>query len=267
MLNKLSSGLLSALFLWGAPGFARAQPAQNQPQRGAACSPAWAGVVEQPCLGQGPGRGMGPRQKMLNGMGFGQRGQGGNTDFAGAMTRWMHDPQAWVGQFPTYDLGENQRQDMRDQWEQEKLARDVYEVFAQRYGARVFVRLSTAEQRHMDALEALLKKYGEALPSARDAKGVYSKDELTGRYNEALQDGSASLGSAARVGLALEEGDTQALQAAADRAQPDAHSVFEHLLMANAQHERALSRWSDVAAPKGGPVDSSDEPRSKVGLP
>jgi hypothetical protein len=261
MFRKYSYAFLSAVFLMGSPGTGLGQSGQDQPQAGSRGGPLWGGSNTPSCLAQGMGRGQGFGQRAMNGRGQGQSSSGA------AVPRRQHDPQACVSQFPVYDVTADQLHDLREQWEQEKLSRDLYEAFAEKYGVRVFAHLAAAEQRHMGALEALLQKYGEALPSAAEARGVYATDERTGRYHEALQDGEASLVAAARVGVLNEEADAQALQAAVKRAQPDAQLVLGQLEAANGRHAQALSRWAEASAPPAGPVERPYSSRTKVSEP
>ena len=73
--------------------------------------------------------------------------------------------------------------------EEEKLARDVYVALGDRWGLRVFENVARAEQRHMDAVVALIEevdvedlKRSIAETDEADIEAVYER-LLAGSYN------------------------------------------------------------------------------------
>jgi len=56
--------------------------------------------------------------------------------------------------------------DMTYLTEEEKVARDVYEAFAQKYDQRVFENIARSEQHHLDKMSELLTTCGEEIPRA-----------------------------------------------------------------------------------------------------
>ena len=58
--------------------------------------------------------------------------------------------------------------------EEEKLARDVYLAMDDLWGLRVFSQISWSEQNHMDAVLAVLDKYGVLDPVGDNPTGVFT---------------------------------------------------------------------------------------------
>ena len=59
--------------------------------------------------------------------------------------------------------------------EEEKLARDLYLAFYDRYGLPAFSNIAAAEQRHMDAVRYVLEGYGLVDPAGEfRPQGIYS---------------------------------------------------------------------------------------------
>ena len=58
--------------------------------------------------------------------------------------------------------------------EEEKLARDVYLTLYEVYEASIFANISESEQRHMDAVQRLIEKYGLNDPVKDDTIGKFT---------------------------------------------------------------------------------------------
>lgn len=159
----------------------------------------------------------------------GQKGQQG-----------MGDPAAIVAQYPVYDLTEEQRQDLAFMWEEEKLARDVYNHFVARYGDQTFSNISRAEQKHMDATGAILDKYSIARGVDPNDIGHFSFPELDNMYFELTQRGEVSLYEAYKVGKDIEVLDIADLKSKIETAHPDAADVFNRLLNGSYKHLEAF---------------------------
>lgn len=133
--------------------------------------------------------------------------------------------------------------------EEERFARDVYTALAEHYDqARPFSTIKNAEQRHLDAIGALLTSYGIDDPSEGLAAGDYAYNELDQQYASLVANGTASLPKAYAAGVTIETQDIADLEAAIARtAEPDALRVFQRLLSGSENHLRAFS----IAAPAG----------------
>jgi len=126
--------------------------------------------------------------------------------------------------------------------EEEKLARDVYNVFYTRYGLRVFNNIAAGEQAHMDAVLTLLTRYDLSDPAAA-APGVFNNAELQALYDDLIDQGSQSLSEALRAGVLIEETDIADLQdSLAQTTHADIRTVYTNLLRGSGNHLRAFSR-------------------------
>ncbi len=91
--------------------------------------------------------------------------------------------------------------------EEEKLARDVYQVLFDQWGLRVFDNIAQSEQRHMDAILYLLGKYGLEDPAL--VPGEFENHELQQLYDELVAKGVISIVDAIDVGILIEETDIE----------------------------------------------------------
>jgi hypothetical protein len=120
--------------------------------------------------------------------------------------------------------------------EEEKLARDVYLSMSDIWGTRVFARIATAEQRHMDAIGNLLDKYGLPDP-ARNEVGAFTNADLQALYDQFIRQGRESELNAVMVGVAIEEANITDLNAAiAGTDKADLQQVYTNLLRASRAH-------------------------------
>jgi hypothetical protein len=127
--------------------------------------------------------------------------------------------------------------------EEEKLAHDLYQAFADKYDAVVFDRIAAAETRHLAAVRTLLDRYGIADPTAGKAAGQFASASVQATYDSYLREGNASLEAALGVGQKVEKADIAALEAARDGLDaPDVELVYQHLLAASRHHLAAFNR-------------------------
>lgn len=147
------------------------------------------------------------------------------------------DPVAAV----TVDLTEEEVAGLVFTREEEAMARDLYEAFADLYPeAEIFSRIATSEQRHFDAIGNVIDRYGIDDPSTGEA-GVYVDEDVQELYDDWLADGSPSLQAAYEVGVELETVDIEDLQAlidATDNTMLD--RVYSNLLAGSENHLAAF---------------------------
>jgi hypothetical protein len=132
--------------------------------------------------------------------------------------------------------------------EEEKLARDIYQVLYSEWGVRIFQNIASSEQKHMDALENLLKKYGIDDPvTDESAQGNFTISELDALYVELKTRGLSSLDKAYLVGVDIEELDIEDLEAAIgfSGAHPDIVKVYNNLLDGSENHLAAFTSHLD----------------------
>jgi len=91
--------------------------------------------------------------------------------------------------------------------EEEKLARDVYKVMAEKWGNPVFSLIIESEQRHMDAILKLLQYYDIEDPVHDDGVGSFTDASIAQLYNMLIEWGLKSENDALLVGAYIEEFD------------------------------------------------------------
>ncbi|OYV40062.1 MAG: ferritin [Thiomonas sp. 20-64-5] len=125
--------------------------------------------------------------------------------------------------------------------EEEKLARDVYQLLYAQWGQKVFSNIAASEQQHMDAVALLLTRYSLPDPAAGTAVGVFKDSALQQMFNTLMAQGQTSLVAALTVGATIEDLDIQDLQqriATTDNA--DIALVFNELMKGSRNHLRAF---------------------------
>jgi len=96
--------------------------------------------------------------------------------------------------------------------EEEKLARDVYLTLGTMYpDSAIFGNIDDSEQAHMDAVKAIIEKYGLQDPSTNDNIGAYTSEDygwyFTEKFNLLVERASISELEALYVGAFIEELD------------------------------------------------------------
>jgi hypothetical protein len=126
--------------------------------------------------------------------------------------------------------------------EEEKLARDTYLTLFDQWGNPVFSNIASSEQRHMDAILKLLRKYDLPDPAAGNLIGEFTDPELQALYEALYAMGMQDELTALKVGGIIEETDIQDIVVAIDNAvHPDIDKVYEHLLCGSRNHLRAFA--------------------------
>lgn len=126
--------------------------------------------------------------------------------------------------------------------EEEKLAHDVYTVFYETYGAKVFGNILSSEQTHQSKVLTLLQARNIADPRSTEV-GVFTNTQLQTLYNQLITQGMQSALEAYKVGKAIEELDiadiTKQLATATDS---DIVTTLEALRKGSENHLRAFNR-------------------------
>ncbi len=126
--------------------------------------------------------------------------------------------------------------------EEEKLARDVYDVLWATWRVGAFARIAQAEQQHMDEVKLLVDRYGIEDPAATTKPGEFKDARLAALYASLVEKGKASVADALQVGATIEDVDLSDLKrelAAADNR--DVKAVFQNLAKGSRNHLRAFS--------------------------
>jgi len=151
--------------------------------------------------------------------------------------------QAQVSSLPLEELSTAERNSILYMREEEKLARDVYEVLYSKWKARVFANISLSEQTHMDAILLLIDKYDLTDPVVTDQTGVFASEELQAMYTSLTAGGMYSILAAYTTGATIEDLDLFDLdQAIAEADNRDVKLVFENLAKGSRNHLRSFYR-------------------------
>ena len=123
--------------------------------------------------------------------------------------------------------------------EEEKLARDVYTVLYEVYGAQIFLNIMASEQIHFDQIGVLIERYGLEDPAL--APGVYTDAHIQELYDMLIAMGLTSLENAYRVGAIIEEVDILDFVHFLEDDEldnPDIVKVYTNLMNASENHLR-----------------------------
>jgi len=139
------------------------------------------------------------------------------------------------------DVDAAEEADLLHMREEEKLARDVYVAMDDLWGLRVFRNISSAEQRHMDAVLTLLDRYSISDPVGDNGPGVFGDATLQQLYLDLTAQGSISLNDALIVGATIEDLDIKDLQDALERTDnEDITTVYQNLMKGSRNHLRSF---------------------------
>lgn len=127
--------------------------------------------------------------------------------------------------------------------EEEKLARDVYKVLYAAWNRKIFNNISQSEQRHTDAVKALLTKYDIDDPVINVEIGEFQNSDLLELYNKLIEQGKVTLVEALKVGAVIEEIDIMDLEKRLKQNNnDDIKFVYENLMRGSGNHLRAFVR-------------------------
>jgi len=122
-------------------------------------------------------------------------------------------------------------------YEEEKLARDVYNALYALWGQPTFQTIAASEQTHMNAIQTLLVRYGFAVPE--NAAGIFSNSTLQALYTDLMTNGEQSLADALKVGATIEEVDITDLQSHLSQTTNTAiQMVYNNLMKGSYNHLR-----------------------------
>jgi len=153
-------------------------------------------------------------------------------------------------------LSEDEVADLLFMREEEKLARDSYLEMLQAWGLPIFENIAMSEQRHMDAIENLIEKYGLTDPVRSESViGQFVDPELQDLFDTLLWLGGQSLTDGLTVGAMIEETDIEDIQNAIGRAEhEDIIETYERLLCGSRNHLRAFVRQIELNGEDYDPV-------------
>lgn len=132
--------------------------------------------------------------------------------------------------------------DMKYMIEEEKMARDVYEILDNIWNLRVFNNIKQSEQHHMDMMEYLLNS-NKISYQLSDKQGVFFNKKLQKLHNDLIEKGSKSRQDALEVGKLIEVTDIEDLEVALkNTSNTEIKDVYSKLIFASNNHLRAFNR-------------------------
>ena len=146
-----------------------------------------------------------------------------------------------LDKYPVGVLSPAEVSDFQYMQEEERLARDVYGVFYEKWEMQVFKNIGDAEQTHMDSVTVLIERYELDVPSENGVPGVFSHAELQALYRDLTEAGMQSPEDALRAAALVEETDIADLQGAISRTdKEDIRYVYQNLMRGSENHLRAF---------------------------
>lgn len=124
--------------------------------------------------------------------------------------------------------------------EEEKLAHDVYQQFAQIWDVGIFENIRDSEAQHQQELLLVLKAKGIPDPRTHEP-GTFKDQRVQQLYNQFTRQGASSLVEAYRAGAAIEEQDIADLNNyLKSTTDPMVVSVLQRLLAGSENHLQAF---------------------------
>jgi hypothetical protein len=142
----------------------------------------------------------------------------------------------------TDDAVSEQNADLLFIREEEKLARDVYDVLGAQYGNQIFLNIRQSEQSHMDALLPHIDRLGLTDPIVDDSTGAFVNPDLQALYTTLIDQGDADLAAALTVGAVIEDLDIVDIANAIERTDDAALiTTYETLMCGSRNHLRSYT--------------------------
>ncbi len=125
--------------------------------------------------------------------------------------------------------------------EEEKMARDLYLNAYDDWNVKIFQNIAASEQKHMDAIKALLTKYNLPDPVVNDAVGAFVNPVIDSIYVLLDQQAGVSKIDALKMGAFVEEFDINDLRELKDNTvdNVDITMIFEELERGSRNHLRS----------------------------
>ena len=147
-----------------------------------------------------------------------------------------------VASMPMQDLSFEEELGLSKMLEEEKLARDVYQVLYEKWNDRTFSQIARSEQKHMDAVQALFDKYSLVNPISDPGAGVFTDQKLQELYHSLVAKGEQSLVDAYQVGATIEDLDIKDLYDLLEQTDnSDIQMVYQNLVKGSRNHLRSFT--------------------------
>ncbi|MBN2443212.1 MAG: DUF2202 domain-containing protein [Spirochaetales bacterium] len=178
------------------------------------------------------------------GYGFpqGNRNQDWNNKGSGNKGNGVYEGSGYnLNDYPLSDLSKTEEDGLKQMYEEEKLARDVYSTLYEKWGIRIFARIAASEETHMNAVGRLLERYNLELPVDEALTGEFKNEELATLYTQLIHKGSLDIVSALTVGATIEDLDIFDLQQLIEETDnDDIKIVYANLQKGSRNHIRSF---------------------------
>ncbi|MEZ4721161.1 MAG: DUF2202 domain-containing protein [Flavobacteriales bacterium] len=157
------------------------------------------------------------------------------------------DPDDSIPDTTTPSLTQEQEANLQFMQEEEKLARDVYTTFYEKWEDHPFSNISGSEQDHMNRIQAHMDEYGvESL--VKDEAGVFTNSALQSLYDSLTTVGLANQVDALMIGAEIEELDILDLMDAMETHFPegDINTTYQNLMDASKKHLYAYTKYMSM---------------------
>jgi hypothetical protein len=182
------------------------------------------------------------------GYGYGQGGQWGQNGSGYGQVNTGYLAQE-LASYPLNSLTAEEEEWILYMAEEEKLARDTYLYYYDKWGSQVFSNIAGSEQTHMDSMALLIERYGLEDPVA-DERGVFTNSSLQVAYDDLVNSGSVSEIDALTNSAYIEELDITDLdEAIGGTDKQDLVLVYSNLRNGSENHLRAFIRNLGVLQP------------------
>jgi hypothetical protein len=141
----------------------------------------------------------------------------------------------------TGKLSNQEQEALQFMIEEEKLARDLYAAFEEKWGRSSFGSITASEQNHINEITAVLEFYGLSADAAE--AGKFANRDLQKLYDDLLAKGSVSLTEALKAAALVEDVDISDLKEYLSQTEnANLQLVFNNLLRGSENHLRAFAR-------------------------
>lgn len=147
----------------------------------------------------------------------------------------------YLNTLPAQAVSSAERAELIKMRQEEKLARDVYQVLFLVWKQPIFDNISKSEQSHMNLVKMMLDKYRIPDPLSSNAWGIYQDPAFTGLFVQLVQFGILSPVHALAVGAFIEDLDIFDLNAAIQLTDNrDINTVWQNLNRGSRNHLRSF---------------------------
>lgn len=154
-----------------------------------------------------------------------------------------------IGDDAVLELGEAEIAGLVYMIEEEKMAMDLYDSFAEQTGSAIFDKISDSELRHMSSLIQVAEAADVDLSFLSSEAGVFSDARIQQLYDSLLDQGSESFADAIDVGILVEMTDIEDLQSYTNGDEVGLlGGVYAKLEAGSEHHLAAFTQYDAVVA-------------------